>query len=75
MSIGDKTEGGPILYFARVLGWSRIFRSSGEKIGCLVVVGEKVSLSIAITTFGARCLVSGGISTISKNTDSNYLVH
>lgn len=61
--------------FQRVLEWSRFFRIRGEKTGCLVVVDEKVSRSIANMTFETCCLVCGGISTVSRNTDSNYLVH
>jgi hypothetical protein len=65
----------PKKLFRACWGGTGILRSSGEKTGCLVVVDDKVSRSIAITTFGAPCLASGGVSTISKNTDSNYLVH
>lgn len=60
----------PESHFVRVLGWSRIFRSSGEKTGCLVGVDEEVSRSIANTAFGTRCLAGGGVSTISENTDT-----
>lgn len=65
----------PKNYSARVLEWNRIFRSSGEKTGCLVVVDEQVSGSIANMTFETCCLVGGGVSTISKNADGNHLVH
>jgi hypothetical protein len=33
----------PKSYSVRVVVWNRIFRSSGEKTGCLVVVDEKVA--------------------------------
>ena len=65
----------PKKLFRACWGGTGILRSSGEKTGCLVVVDEEVSRSIANTAFGTRCLANGGVSTISENIDNNYLVH
>ena len=51
------------------------YSEAAVKTGCFVVVDENVSRSIAKAAFGTRCLVSGGVSTISENVDNNYLVY